>query len=368
MHGELKLPTPTKKEILLEIGRLSAFVLMSVRHYITANEDEASLIERKLHKWVLKQLILAIRYEAYFKDDKLLRTREQMDNHEFSEEKREIIKAYYELLKGEYNGTCEDILQKADGMSKTLINSVEEVLMLEYSNRKPEPDVIKIDIEEWQNKLGLELFGKIVVLLSALNKLWALWDLMYMTNEYDKEMITARSSRNRCSAVTLSVGLLQELYEVLTVINEDIEKEGKVHNKIKEILTVFDSNKLRSLLTDYRDEVSFHIGKRSLGFDISNIAQGINNFIKYDSSIQKDIYYDFSDEVINRAFFFKKDKDVVRQVEAGIDKFEDIYTKKLSCFLKYVYSVHTKVIKDGDELVSYIMDEFNLREADTSPK
>ncbi len=189
-----------------------------------------------------------------------------------------------------------------------------------------------------------------------------------MTNEYDKEMITARSSRNRCSAVTLSVGLLQELYEVLTVINEDIEKEGKVHNKIKEILTVFDSNKPRSLLTDYRDEVSFHIGKRSLGFDISNIAQGINNFIKYDSSIQKDIYYDFSDEVINRAFFFKKDKDVVRQVEAGIDKFEDIYTKKLSCFLKYVYSVHTKVIKDGDELVSYIMDEFNLHEADTSSK
>lgn len=366
IYGELNLVPPTKKDILLEIGKLCVFVLMSARHYITVEENEALLINEKLQKWVLKPLVWAIRYEAYFQDDKLLRTKADIDNYEFSEDKREIIKDYYELVRNEYNGTSKRVLQNAGKVSMTMINSVEEVLMLEYCERKPEPEVVKIDIEKWQKELGLELFGKVVVLLSALNKLWALWDLMYLTNKYDKKMITARSSRNRTSAVTLSVGLLQELYEVLTVINKDIDKEGKVHNKIKEILAVFDSNKLRSLLTDYRDDISFHIGKRSLGFDITNIAQGINDFIKYDSSIQRDVYYHFSDEVINRAFFFKKDADVIRHIETDIKGFEDIYTKRLSSFLDYIYKVHTKVIKDGGVLVTYIMDEFNLRETETS--
>lgn len=231
-------------------------------------------------------------------------------------------------------------------------------------SKENHPKTIKINIEDWQKKLGIELFGNVIVLLSALNKIYALWDLMYLTQKYDRKEITARSARNRCVAITLTMGILHEFYEVLQHICSYIKKNGKTHNKIVSILSVFNQSKSRSLLTDYRDDISVHLGKQVPMSNLIEIAININNLVKYDSDIQRDVYYDFADEIINRAFFQNKYSDLIEESKLQGGKFEDVYKEKMGHFFDYIYSVHTHVSRYGGELLVCIIEEFQLNVKD----
>ncbi len=228
------------------------------------------------------------------------------------------------------------------------------------NDKKQNVGAVKIHVEQVQKKLGSELFGKVIVLLSTLNKLYALWDLIDLSDQFYRKKTTARSDRNRCAAAILLVGILHELRDVLESIGNYVKKGGLVHNKIKNLNKIFHDDDFRNWLTNYRDFLSVHWGKKFLSIDLVELVTKKNNFMKYDSNMKRDIYFKFADNVINRAFFKKKYDDLIDNGILQDKKFDDFFVEKQEEFYDYIFRVHTYVLKQAEQLIVCIIDEFQL--------
>lgn len=233
---------------------------------------------------------------------------------------------------------------------------------------KQSSKILRIDTKILQGKLGPALLANFTMLLSALNRINALWDFMWLTHEATKDMDSARSERNRAVAIFLSIGVLQELYCLLRSFCGCVEKYGITYKKIIELLSVYDQNsELKRLLRSYRNQVSFHLSKdiaKVLNEDQVEITKGIDSFIKFGKGIRRDTYYFAADETINRAFFKYENANILMECQSLADDFDNMYKDKMAKFLDYVVEIHKKVTDEGEILIISILDEFKLEKGD----
>ena len=221
-----------------------------------------------------------------------------------------------------------------------------------------EPKIIKIDINRWRQKLGPELLVKIIRMLIGINRIYALWNLMTQTAKTNEEKKKARSARNRFASFVLSNGILHELYRVLGPLAGDMkDRSTLVFEKIKEILKIFDQNPLRSLLTEFRDKIAFHIDEQIIDAGININKDNVVNFIESDSDAHGDTYYQFADFVSIYGFlgFFKDEFPESKNMD-----FDEFYKGKLEEFMLYTTEVQRSLITRFDELLGAMVSEFQL--------
>ncbi|KKO51596.1 nucleotidyltransferase family protein [Paenibacillus sp. DMB20] len=65
MYGEDFGTKPSKGEFIPLFENIISEVIMSIRHYITAQEPVENLVDGRLKRWVLKPLCVALRIERY---------------------------------------------------------------------------------------------------------------------------------------------------------------------------------------------------------------------------------------------------------------------------------------------------------------
>lgn len=235
-------------------------------------------------------------------------------------------------------------------------------LFFSHSRYKHESNHLKIDFQEWKNQLGTDLFACLVVLCVVLNRLYALLDLLIFSDNFDKTRSTARHDRNYTSALTITFGILHELDKNLDAIIESIDnKNGQVATAVRELKqTYLSNNRLRKILTKYRDKLSSH-------FDLDIIRQELETenyqdigFLKYDSQIDRDVYYEF-EEISTRGFIRQFFKDEIEQNSSQGKTFEEIWPSIFSEIIHYFAEVHLKILRKGHSLVTAIKKEYDLK-------
>lgn len=217
---------------------------------------------------------------------------------------------------------------------------------------------INIDLNQWKQKLGTDTLVRIIRIMVGLNRIYALWNLMTQTAVTEEEKNKARSLRNRSVSYVLTNGVLHEIYQILQTLAGDMrERSNIVFEKIKEILVMFDRNPLRGLLTEFRDCVAFHISEDVINTGLSVIKDDIVTFIKYDSDTYRDTYYKFAEDVSIYGFFglFRE-----RFADVQGKDFDAFYKEKFKQFALYNLEIQTTLVKEFDELLYMMVDEFEL--------
>lgn len=125
LHGELRLPPPTERQVLAAAGAISAFVLMSCRHYIASQEPEESLAKGKIRNWVLKPLMWALRYDVLARTGTYPVTIEELAQTPISQEARDLVLIFKQLLTSDCAGPCMPIVERAEALSRLLVQRVE---------------------------------------------------------------------------------------------------------------------------------------------------------------------------------------------------------------------------------------------------
>lgn len=131
LHGELRLPSPSREDILAEAASLAAFVMMSCRHYIVGQESEAALAKGKLDHWVLKPLSWALRYEVLARTGTYPRELEELTEVAWSEEARELVRIFQQLRTSQFTSRYMPVVERAEATAKQLIRDIEERLSRE---------------------------------------------------------------------------------------------------------------------------------------------------------------------------------------------------------------------------------------------
>lgn len=122
LHGRVALPPPTREEIQQVRDELAAFVLMSVRHYITVQEPEEAL-RRKLDKWLLKPLAWAIRYDVLLRTGRYVKPLSQLAGIVTDAESRRLIEALCQCRNGGYRGDCAAVFTDVVNVAGRMLGS-----------------------------------------------------------------------------------------------------------------------------------------------------------------------------------------------------------------------------------------------------
>jgi len=116
----------------------------------------------------------------------------------------------------------------------------------------------KVNKQEIKRKLGHKFLARVLALMEGLNKLNSLWDFFILN---DKNRTTIRWTRNFLNAITLSMGLLWEIYiriDEMKTMNIVVQKPA-ILNKADELLCIFQKPVLLDLLRAYRNQLSFEL-------------------------------------------------------------------------------------------------------------
>ncbi|GAA0719091.1 hypothetical protein GCM10008905_06690 [Clostridium malenominatum] len=125
LYGKLKVPYPKREEFLESSKNLAAYIIMGIRHFITIDENEKSLLSKKLLKRILKPLTWALRYKYAGIKGKYILDLEKLKD-EASEEEIYVIDIFQNLLLGNYDiyeGKVSIILEKTYNLCKNLMYS-----------------------------------------------------------------------------------------------------------------------------------------------------------------------------------------------------------------------------------------------------
>jgi hypothetical protein len=136
---------------------------------------------------------------------------------------------------------------------------------------KNEINTIQIEKLKLIDRIGIKTTPKFLALLEGGNRLTSLWHFLYLNEEdFKLNNKTIRNNRNRYYGVSLSMGILWEIYLVLENIlsTKDDIPDALFIEKIKEMQCLFQKPIYLRLLRIFRNQLSFHI-------DVCNICHGI---------------------------------------------------------------------------------------------
>jgi predicted nucleotidyltransferase len=123
LYGSLPGPAPSKTEIKKYALSVAGFGLMIARHYIASGESEESLAKNKYVKWSLQPLIWAYRCRVFLVTSKYPRSIKDLQYSLSSNEEKEIVKIYTQILTGEFKGPYMKAIEMAEKASKKFILS-----------------------------------------------------------------------------------------------------------------------------------------------------------------------------------------------------------------------------------------------------
>jgi hypothetical protein len=228
--------------------------------------------------------------------------------------------------------------------------------------KNQERKIVKIDIKKWKQKLGPDLFSKIIILLAGLNRLYALSDFLHLSYKTDKNRETARIVRNRATSVNLSFGILHELHNVLTHMNSLslIRNNLPIHKKITAMIHIFDEKKWSSTLNAYRKFIAFHFNEEIIKIGLDEIKDQVVDLYTFDSFRRRDIYCEFADSIQ----FIGLMKKLVGDSQK--EKFDDIFAEKSNEFYKYASELYKTIVKEIEELVGLIIEKFQLGKTEST--
>ncbi len=226
--------------------------------------------------------------------------------------------------------------------------------------------VAKVNKQEIKSKLGHKFLARVLALMEGLNKLNSLWDFLILNDQNDKNRTTTRWTRNFLNAITLSMGLLWEIYkriEEMKAMNIVVEKPA-IRTKIDELLCLFQKPVLLDLLRAYRNQLSFHI-------DICNICKGIDEikdddveFVVSDTGQVVDSQYLFASDASFSGFLNENER-LFLQLLNSTNPPSKLNTTMTGEVLKklgdYLRDIHFGLIKKlDDEFIPLVISEFNL--------
>lgn len=123
LYGELKVPYPSREEFLQSSKNLAAYIIMGIRHFISINESEKSLLSKKLLKRILKPITWALRYKYAWIKGRYILDLEELKS-EVSSEEVYVIDIFQNLLAGNYyiyQGKVDEILEKTHKLCESLM-------------------------------------------------------------------------------------------------------------------------------------------------------------------------------------------------------------------------------------------------------
>jgi len=227
------------------------------------------------------------------------------------------------------------------------------------------PLTAKINKSAFTRKLGLKFAGRILALMDGLNRLNSLWHLMALNDRDDKNRTSVRWNRNHYNVITLSMGLLQEIYIRISEMSDMkvVKRNLKISSKIQELVDIFEKPVLLDLLRLYRNQLSFHI-------DIGNICMGIDeikdksvDLVVSDTGKEADTIYKFAYQATLSGFVKANEIYFERLINPKSPTKLDAL--KLSSALEilwdYLFDVHTNTMKKiADEFIPLLINEFDL--------
>jgi hypothetical protein len=221
---------------------------------------------------------------------------------------------------------------------------------------------IRIDINEWEAKLGRLILVEFISILSGTNRILALGDLMLQSQIYDKEGKDGRASRNRFVAFILTIGVLHELYQLLQSFCGSVKtKSLGVHKHIISILKLFNESPLQVLIKECRDSLSFHsVSEKVLVEGLNEKRVDLVDFIDFGSDKLGDLYFRISDDA-SIVGLFKK-----HHSNSQVENFDEYYRAKLKEFMEYTAKLMKELVIEVDALVDILITEFNLNIKESS--
>lgn len=120
LHGELKLPAPTREEIRQDAAELAVAALMSARHYISVCEPQEALLH-KLDRFVLKPLVWAIRYDVLLSSGRYHKDAQRLCEAIADDDRRMLVQVHLDLRCGTFNGPCTPIIRTAASVAGQMI-------------------------------------------------------------------------------------------------------------------------------------------------------------------------------------------------------------------------------------------------------
>lgn len=109
IHGMLPQYLPYNSEIRNYAASIAVEVVMSARHYISSGENEESLAEGRLLKWVLKPLSWVLRYNIFMRNSIFPRNFDDLLRLTIDKNELEIIEVYSEILNGSFMGSYKQL-------------------------------------------------------------------------------------------------------------------------------------------------------------------------------------------------------------------------------------------------------------------
>jgi len=126
LQGQLDLPKPSPTDLLNQAGTIAACVMLSARHYITAQEPEEHLAKGKLQKWLLKPLMWALRYEIGWRVGRYPRSFAHIMQHAFSPEAIRLVQVYQQLLEQTFSGPWIPEVKRAESVARLVMSIAEK--------------------------------------------------------------------------------------------------------------------------------------------------------------------------------------------------------------------------------------------------
>lgn len=114
LYGDLKLPHPSKEEILEQALKMYTFTLMGVRHFLSVGEEEKDLLKRRLFRRVLKPFIWSTRYKYLYTNQNYKKNIIDLKGY-CDEDEQNIISVYMNFLAGnndKYIGHSKELMEK----------------------------------------------------------------------------------------------------------------------------------------------------------------------------------------------------------------------------------------------------------------
>lgn len=121
LHGSLRFDPPSAPEIRQQARRIAAEVLMSARHYLTARESDTALAQGKLDRFVLKPLMLALRYETRARTGHYPNSLSDLSRLAFSEEARSLVDIRRRYLDTAFDRPYRPIIQRVEHVARALL-------------------------------------------------------------------------------------------------------------------------------------------------------------------------------------------------------------------------------------------------------
>jgi len=226
--------------------------------------------------------------------------------------------------------------------------------------------VAKINKSAFKRKLGQKFAARMLALMDGINRLNSLWHLMVLNDRDDNARTSVRWNRNHYNIITLSMGLLREIYIRISEMPRMrvVKKNIKIGQKIQELLSFFEKPVLLDLLILYRNQLSFHINIGNICIGIDEIEDETVDLVISDTGKEADTLYKFAYQATLNGFVKANEKIFVQLIDPNTppSKLDDAMTiRAIEILCDYLFEVHTNTMKTiGDELIPLLISEFDL--------